>query len=91
MIKVVKQPTLIIHGGKDKWLSDENARALKRARGNKSTETIIFKDLDHFYKKVPSDSNSKPVNPDSLKSDPSVADAIVLWIEALSTQIRSKF
>lgn len=75
----VRQPVLIVQGGRDFSVPSRHADALARAREGLPTERAFFPGLTHFYKQAPD--NIAPMQAMALtsESDPAVSDAIASW------------
>lgn len=75
----VRQPVLIVQGGRDASVPAEHADLLRAGRGGLPTEVALFPTLNHFYKNTPP--NLPPMQSMMLEteSDPAVADAIADW------------
>jgi pimeloyl-ACP methyl ester carboxylesterase len=82
----VRQPVLIIQGGRDASVPSQHAEMLKAGRSASLTETALFPTLTHFYKVAPP--GLPPMMSMGLESesDPAVADALVEWGRRLGTQ-----
>ena len=80
----VREPMLIVQGGRDFSVPSRHADALARARSGLPTERAFFPGLTHFYKHAPD--NIPPMQTMALTSegDPAVADAIARWASQLS-------
>lgn len=79
----VRQPVLIVHGGRDESVPFAHAERLRAARGVVPTETAFFPALTHFYKHAAE--GLPPMQAMALdnESEPAVADAIVGWVARL--------
>lgn len=79
----VRQPVLIVQGGRDASVPPAHADRLAEGRVNLPTELARFPALTHFYKPAPAGiSPMQSMALDSV-SDPAVAERIVLWAEHL--------
>jgi alpha-beta hydrolase superfamily lysophospholipase len=76
----VRQPMLIVQGGRDASVPASNAARLIKARGHLPTQKAFFPELTHFYKRAAE--GLSPMHSMSLEtqSDPAVARAIVEWV-----------
>ena len=83
----VRQPVLILQGGRDVSVPASHAEALAAARGALPTETVVFPELNHFYKFTPA--NLPPMQSMMLQtdSDEAVADAIADWSQRLAATL----
>lgn len=79
----VRQPVLIIQGGRDASVPSQHAEMLKAARPASLTETAFFPTLTHFYKVAPPDLPPMMSMGLESESDPAVADALVDWSRRL--------
>jgi len=79
----VRQPVLIVQGGRDMSVPPDHAGALRAGRGTLPTETALFPTLNHFYKRTPP--GLPPMRSMMLgtESDTAVADAIASWSRQL--------
>jgi len=84
----VRQPVLIVQGGRDASVPPEHAEALRAGRGGLPTEVELFPALNHFYKTTPA--GLPPLQSMMLEteSDTAVADAIASWSRRLATAPR---
>lgn len=82
-IAKVRQPVLIVQGGRDASVPAAHAEMLRTARADLPTEVALFPTLTHFYKVAPPD--LAPMLSMALESDsdPTVADAIANWSQRL--------
>ena len=83
----VRQPVLILQGGRDVSVPASHADVLAEARGTLPTETVVFPNLNHFYKRTPP--NLAPMQSMMLQteSDAAVADAIADWSQRLAATL----
>lgn len=81
----VRQPVLIVQGGRDASVPAQHADLLRTGRGGLPTEMAVFPTLNHFYKNTPP--NLPPIQSMMLEteSDAAVADAIASWSNRLAT------
>lgn len=79
----VRQPMLIVQGGRDFSVPARHADALARARAGLPTERVFFPDLTHFYKHVSGDIPPMQSMMLATDSDPAVAEAIANWVGRL--------
>lgn len=79
----VRQPVLIVQGGRDASVPPDHAKALRAGRGTLPTEVALFPTLNHFYKRTPP--GLPPMQSMTLgtESDTGVADAIASWSNRL--------
>jgi uncharacterized protein len=77
----VRQPVLIVQGGRDASVFPQNAEALHQVQTNATV--VILPELQHFYKKVPAELPSQESFAVNSDSDPAAARAISTWIAAL--------
>ena len=77
----VRQPVLIVQGGRDASVSPENADMLRQVKPG--AYVVRFPELQHMYKKVPEGLSPQESFAQNSESDPAVAKAIAAWIEAL--------
>jgi pimeloyl-ACP methyl ester carboxylesterase len=79
VIAEVRQPVLIVQGGRDASVPAAHADRLKDVRKDLPTQTAFFPTLTHFYKTAPE--GLPPMQSMSLTtdSDPAVADAMLAW------------
>jgi pimeloyl-ACP methyl ester carboxylesterase len=83
-IGYVRQPVLIVQGGRDTSVPPHHATALKAARQGLTTESVFFPELTHMYKVAPAGLAPMDAMGLTTDSDPAVADAIVAWANGLS-------
>jgi len=74
----VRQPALIVQGGRDWSVTPANAERLQRAKPDAAVQ--LFPELQHFYKRVPEGMAPPLAFAESSVSDPAVAGAIAEWI-----------
>lgn len=79
----VRQPVLIVQGGRDYSVPASHAGILLAGRRALPTQVATFPNLTHFYKVAPG--NLTPMQSMMLEttSDPAVADEIAGWIRAI--------
>lgn len=79
----LRQPVLIVQGGRDGSVSPAHADRLHAARGAAPTEVARLPELTHFYKVAPP--GMPPMQSMALDttSDPAVAERIVQWVRRL--------
>ena len=82
----VKQPVLIVQGGRDDSVPASHAERLRMARGPLPTQTAFFPALTHFYKQAPEGLNPLQAMALETESDPAVANAIALWAKSIKQQ-----
>jgi pimeloyl-ACP methyl ester carboxylesterase len=76
----VRQPVLIVQGGRDDSVPLSHADALLAGRRNLATEMATFPTLTHFYKVATADLPPMEAMMLNTQSDPAVADVIAQWI-----------
>lgn len=74
----VRQPVLIVQGGRDASVSPENADMLRRSKPDAQVER--FRELQHMYKRVPEGLSPQESFAQDSESDSAVATAIAAWI-----------
>lgn len=79
----VRQPVLIIQGGRDASVPPDHAKALRAGRGALPTEVALFPTLNHFYKRTPPGLPPMQSMMLGTESDTAVADAIASWSKRL--------
>jgi len=86
LLASVAHPVLIVQGGSDTSVLPDNAGLLLAARKGSpaSTETAIFPDLQHFYKKCPPGLDPSLAFALETESDPAVAEAIAAWLRKIA-------
>ena len=79
----VRQPVLIIQGGRDDSVPSTHADLLRAGRGDLPTKVAMFQNLTHFYKVARA--GLPPMQSLALdtQSDPAVTEAISQWISHL--------
>jgi pimeloyl-ACP methyl ester carboxylesterase len=80
----VRQPVLIVQGGRDPSMPSHHAAALAAARHDSPTETAYFPELTHFYKVAPAGLPPMQNMMLTTDSDPAIADAIAGWSRDLA-------
>ena len=80
----VRQPVLIVQGGRDASVPPEHAEALRAGRGALPTEVALFPTLNHFYKKTRAGLPPMQSMMQGSESDTAVADAIASWSSRIS-------
>lgn len=80
----VKQPMLLVQGGRDYSVSPEQVQALARARGALPTKVVEFAELNHMYKVAAADLDPMRSFGLSTESDPAVTAAMAAWAGGLS-------
>ncbi len=81
----VRQPVLIVQGGRDDSVPPSHAELLRAGRAvGARTEVAMFPGLTHFYKVVPPDLTPMQSMGLDTESDPGVAAAIATWAAALT-------
>jgi fermentation-respiration switch protein FrsA (DUF1100 family) len=83
-IRQVRQPLLIVQGGRDPSVPPHHAAALAAARHDLPTASAFFPELTHFYKVAPAGLAPMQNMALTTDSDPAVADAILSWSRALA-------
>lgn len=83
VIANVRQPALIVQGGRDPSVSPEQADALIAARKALPTKAARFPELQHCYKRAAPNMNPMESFGLSTECDPAVADAITAWIKQI--------
>jgi pimeloyl-ACP methyl ester carboxylesterase len=79
----VRQPMLIVQGGRDFSVPATHAERLRAARSNLPTELALFPALTHFYKVAPEGLTPMRSMMLESESDPAVAGAIAAWAARL--------
>lgn len=79
----VRQPMLLIQGGRDDSVTPDQVDALSRARGRRPTAVRKFPELTHFYKVAPAGITAQASMALSTQSDPAVAAAMASWCDGL--------
>lgn len=79
----VRQPMLLVQGGRDQSVTPEQVDQLAAARAMLPTQIVRFPELQHFYKRAAPGLNAMESFLLSDESDPAVADAIAAWLRAL--------
>jgi alpha-beta hydrolase superfamily lysophospholipase len=72
----LKQPVLIVQGGRDLSVREHHGHALAAARSGRPTQLEIFPELQHMYKFAPADLDAMRSFQLATESDPAVTDAI---------------
>ena len=80
----VRQPVLIVQGGRDASVPPEHADLLRAGRGGLPTEVALFPTLNHFYKTTPAGLPPMQSMMLGTESDTAVADAIASWSSRIS-------
>ncbi|SEN32237.1 hypothetical protein SAMN05428959_1011173 [Duganella sp. CF517] len=75
----VRQPVLIVQGGRDASVPQEHAQALRAGRATLPTDVALFPSLNHFYKRTPPGLPPMQSMMLATESDTAVADAIAGW------------
>ncbi|MCU6498095.1 alpha/beta fold hydrolase [Rugamonas sp. A1-17] len=75
----VRQPVLIVQGGRDASVAPAHADRLRAARGGAPTDLARFPELTHFYKIAPPGITAMQSMALETVSDPAVAERIVQW------------
>jgi len=75
----VRQPVLIVQGGRDGSVPSAHAARLHEGRRDLPTELARFPELNHFYKVTPPDMPPMQSMALDTTSDPAVAERIVRW------------
>ncbi len=78
-IAKVRQPMLLIQGGRDDSVTPDQVAALAKARGRWPTEVRRFPELTHFYKRAAEGLSPQAAMALSTPSDPAVAQAVAAW------------
>ena len=78
----VRQPVLLVQGGRDTSVRAHHATALRAARDavGLRTESRYFPELTHLYKVAPEGMDPMAAFMLETENDPAVADAMVDWI-----------
>lgn len=86
----VRQPMLIVQGGRDSSVPADHAQRLQAARADLPTELALFPTLTHMYKVAPE--GLAPMQSMSLETDcdPAVANAIAAWVARLPQRERRR-
>lgn len=79
----VRQPVLIVQGGRDASVPPDHAKALRAGRDTLPTEVALFPTLNHFYKRTPPGLPPMQSMMLETESDTGVADAIASWSNRL--------
>ncbi len=81
-LALVRQPVLLVQGGRDTSVPAHHADALRegRAEARLPTEVVSFPDLTHFYKVAPAGMDPMAAFMLDTESDPAVTRAIDAWI-----------
>ena len=79
----VRQPVLIVQGGRDGSVGAHHADRLAAARGSQPTETAFFPELQHFYKALPDGITGVAAFGLEGETDRRVTSAIDAWIRRL--------
>lgn len=81
----VRQPVLIVQGGRDDSVPRHHASALRARREAEglATEEAFFPALTHFYKVAPEGMDAMAAFMLETESDPSVAQAVADWVGRL--------
>lgn len=79
-IAAVRQPVLIVQGGRDLSVTPEQADQLAAARKGLPTKVARFQELQHFYKRAAPGLDAMQSFSLSDESDPAVADAVAEWL-----------
>lgn len=82
----VRQPVLIVQGGRDDSVPPSHADMLCAGRGGLSTEVAAFPSLTHFYKVAPAGMSPMQSMALDTESDPAVAKVIDGWASRLPRQ-----
>jgi len=82
-VAAVRQPMLLIQGGKDDSVTPEQLDALAKARGRRPTAVRRFPELTHFYKVAQPGLTPQASMALSTPSDPAVAGAMAGWAARL--------
>jgi uncharacterized protein len=78
----VRQPTLVVQGGRDMSVGAHHADALVAARDGQATRKLVFPELSHMYKEVPAGSDASADFGYPGETDLRVADGIDEWIRS---------
>jgi len=84
----VRQPVLIVQGGRDTSVLAANAGRLREAQPD--AEMAYFPELQHFYKAAPAGLSAQESFLLSGESDPAVAAAIAAWIGTLENRANNR-
>jgi hypothetical protein len=79
----VRQPMLLVQGGRDDSVTQDQVDALAKARGRAPTTVRRFPGLTHFYKRAPDGLAPQAAMALSTPSDPAVAQAVAAWAARL--------
>jgi hypothetical protein len=79
----VRQPMLLVQGGRDDSVTPDQVDALAKARGRSPTTVRRFPGLTHFYKRAPDGLAPQAAMALSTPSDPAVAQAMAAWAARL--------
>ncbi|MGN6593828.1 MAG: alpha/beta hydrolase [Terriglobales bacterium] len=77
-LAAVRQPVLIVQGGRDESVHEPNAALLHAAQPR--AEVVRFPELQHFYKRVPPGLTAMESFQVSTECDPAVAAAVAGWV-----------
>jgi hypothetical protein len=78
-VAAVRQPMLLIQGGRDASVTPDQVDALAKARGRRPTEIRRFPGLTHLYKIAEPGLSPQASMALSTTSDPAVAAAVAAW------------
>jgi alpha-beta hydrolase superfamily lysophospholipase len=87
-ISDVRQPVLIVQGGRDESVRPHHADRLRSARGDNPTSSLFFDELNHMYKDVPPDVVGPAAFGYPGPTDPRVTRGIDEWIRTSRTSSR---
>jgi uncharacterized protein len=85
-ISTVRQPVLIVQGGRDESVRPHHADRLRSARGEHPTSSLLFDELNHMYKDVPADVVGPAAFGYPGPTDPRVTRGIDEWIRTRSSR-----
>lgn len=83
-IATVRQPVLIVQGGRDESVRPHHSERLRAARDGRPTTTLLFPELQHMYKKVPDGITGPAAFGFEGPTDEQVARGIDTWIRSQS-------
>lgn len=89
-LAAVRQPVLIVQGGRDDSVVPHHAEWLRKARGDLSTKSVFFPSLTHFYKVAQPHHTPMQSMAIDTESDPAVSEAIANWVSSLQPESELK-
>jgi uncharacterized protein len=79
----IRQPVLLVQGGRDSSVPRHHAERLAAARGARPTETLFVPELQHMYKPLPEGLSAFEAFGLQGETDPRVADGVDAWVRRL--------